>query len=83
MRRFVLLRHEDVTGISGTGVIAEGVEFSDGSVALRWPSHRPSTVMWESVNDAISIHGHHGRTVICWIDPFDRDVAEQAATQRL
>lgn len=83
MRRFVLLRHEDITGLSGTGVIAEGVEFSDGSVALRWPSHRPSTVMWESVNDALCIHGHNGRTVIRWIDPFDSDAPERAASSRL
>lgn len=74
MRRFLLVRHEDITGVSGTGVVAEGVEFTDGSVAVRWSSHRPSTVMWESVDDAITIHGHSGRTVIRWVDPFDRDM---------
>jgi hypothetical protein len=36
MRLFSLVRDEDVSGISGTGPIAEGVEFTDGSVALRW-----------------------------------------------
>lgn len=35
MNRFELVRDVDVTGISGTGVVAEGVEFSDGTVALR------------------------------------------------
>ena len=32
MRLFVLLREEDVTGVSGTGIVAEGVEWQDGRV---------------------------------------------------
>lgn len=31
-RVFVLQRHVDVSGVSGTGEIAEGVEWSDGTV---------------------------------------------------
>ena len=30
MRAFVLRRHKDETGVSGTGIAAEGVEFSNG-----------------------------------------------------
>lgn len=36
MEIFELVRNNDVTGISGVGVVAEGVIFSDGTVALRW-----------------------------------------------
>lgn len=68
MRRFVLNRKEDVSGISGTGVVVEGVEFSDGSVALRWLGDRPSLVFWKNIEDAISIHGHEGKTLVEWID---------------
>lgn len=69
MRRFVLQRNEDVSGISGTGVVAEGVEFSDGRVALRWVTnqHR-STVLWESMEAVQAIHGHNGSTVVEWVD---------------
>jgi hypothetical protein len=35
MRLFLLIRNEDVSGVSGTGIVAEGVEFSDGTVAMR------------------------------------------------
>lgn len=35
IRRFIL-RSEDVSGTSGTGVVAEGVEFSNGQVAIHW-----------------------------------------------
>lgn len=66
-RRFALQRNEDVTGVSGTGTVAEGVEFSDGTVALRWcvGDHR-STVIWPSIDAVSAIHGHDGRTLIQW-----------------
>ena len=65
MRTFVLERDEDVTGISGTGVVAEGVEFEDGTVALRWcvGEHR-STVIWPHIGAVKAIHGHDGKTRI-------------------
>lgn len=68
-RRFELHRDEDETGISGTGVVAEGVEFSDGPVALRWivGEHR-STVVWPGIASVEAIHGHGGRTRIVWVD---------------
>ena len=37
-RRFELHRDDDVSGVSGTGVVAEGVLFSSGRVALEWLS---------------------------------------------
>lgn len=70
MARFLLHRHEDVTGISGTGVVAEGVRFSDGTVVIRWVTgdHR-STVIWPNIEAVIAIHGHGGTTTVEWIDP--------------
>jgi hypothetical protein len=69
MRRFELHRDVDESGISGTGVVAEGVEFSDGTVVLKWivGAHR-STVLWESLAAVHAIHGHGGKTKICPID---------------
>lgn len=37
-QRFRLVRHEDVSGVSGTGVVAEGVLFSSGKAVLSWCS---------------------------------------------
>lgn len=67
MRAFHLQRDEDETGISGTGRVAEGIEFSDGKVAIRWivGQHR-STVTWDSIDAVEVIHGHGGRTRIMW-----------------
>jgi hypothetical protein len=67
-RRFQLHRHEDVTGISGTGVVADGVCWPDGSVTIRWRGERRSTVVWSSIEDMQEIHGHGGATTIEWVD---------------
>jgi hypothetical protein len=69
-RRFVLNRLEDVTGVSGTGVIAEGIEFSDGVVCLRWVTEWPSSVVHydRGMESVEHIHGHNGKTQILFID---------------
>ena len=70
MRRFHLQRNVDISGISGTGAIAEGVEFSDGSVTLRWLTAWPtSTVFHDRGMESVeAIHGHGGATQIVWQD---------------
>jgi hypothetical protein len=69
MRMFVLERDEDETGVSGTGVVAEGVEFTDGSAVMKWivGEHR-STALYTSMESIKAIHGHGGKTriVIVW-----------------
>jgi len=69
-RRFVLERTEDVTGVSGVGVVAEGVQFSDGTVALRWASQWPTSVVFHErgVEAVKAVHGHNGLTQIVWQD---------------
>lgn len=77
MRAFRLVRNEDVSGVSGTGVVAEGVEFSDGVVALRWivppgvPGHGfPTSVVFHDngIASVEAVHGHSGRTRIEFAD---------------
>jgi len=58
MRRFQLHRDQDVTGVSGTGVVADGVLFPDGAVTIRWRGDRPSTVAWACIEDAFHVHAH-------------------------
>lgn len=68
MRRFELVRHEDVNGISGTGVVAEGVEFSDGRCCMRWMTDTASTAAYDSLDDLRAIHGHSGASTIVFLD---------------
>jgi hypothetical protein len=68
-RRFHLQRDHDVTGVSGTGVVAEGVLWPDGTASVRWLGERPSIVFWDDISHAEYVHGHGGATRIVWDDP--------------
>lgn len=69
-RRFVLARDTDITGVSGTGIVAEGVEFSSGVVALTWLSAWPTSVVFHDrgIESVQAVHGHGGATRIVWLD---------------
>lgn len=69
MRRFHLYRYQDVSGVSGVGTIAEGVEFHDGQCALSWFGQHHVIGVYPSVKDIEQVHGHQGATVIKWLDP--------------
>lgn len=69
-RRHLLVREEDVSGVSGTGVVCEVVEFSDGHAALHWiDSPYPwTTPCPEGVGAIEAIHGHGGKSRVVSID---------------
>lgn len=68
-RRFLFERHEDETGTSGEGVAVEGVVFPHGGVVLMWLGEVRSIVEWPSLEVALGINGHEGRTRVKWLDP--------------
>ena len=68
MRRFFMMRIEDESGVSGTGVILEGVEFSNGKCAITWLSHMGVVGTYDSIKVVQSLHGHEGKTKLKWID---------------
>ena len=68
-RRFHLQRDTDITGVSGTGRVADGILWPDGTVSIRWTGSMPSTVFWHSIANALHVHGHGGHTTIVWDDP--------------
>ena len=68
MQRFELHRTEDLSGSSGTGIVAQGVIFSDGRVAMRWLIAPHSTGLYDSAGDLLAIHGHEDRTRLVVID---------------
>ncbi len=69
-RRFVLDRIEDPTGVSGTGVVAWGCAFPDGTAVLRWNTEWPSSVVHydRGMESIEAVHGHGGKTAIRWLD---------------
>ena len=64
MRKFYLLRHEDVNGHSGTGVVAEGVIFDDGTGAFTWLTPMKTVTVFMKMADIRLMHGHDGRTEV-------------------
>ncbi|MFF4777537.1 hypothetical protein ACFY05_32240 [Microtetraspora fusca] len=68
MRRFILVRDVDVSGISGEGTVVWGIEFPDGVCAYRWNSAWKTTCIADSIADIIKIHGHEGATRLVWLD---------------
>ncbi|MBF6072709.1 hypothetical protein [Nocardia farcinica] len=62
VRFFQLHRDRDVTGYSGTGVVADGVIWPDGAVSMRWRGPVRTTVEAACLADIQTIHGHDGAT---------------------
>ena len=67
MKYFILERFEDATGISGIGIVVEGIIWSDGTVAYRWLSDIATTIIADSIEDVMVLHGHDGRTKIKYV----------------
>jgi hypothetical protein len=68
-RTFWLDRRTDVTGASGTGHVADGVLWPDGTVTIKWLGRYASEVSWPQGMTAVeAIHGHDGRTTVIWHD---------------
>lgn len=70
MRRFHLVRKEDLSGVSGTGVVAEGIEFDNGSVAMCWLTKYHIIETAPNVHTIEAVHGHGGRTYVEFLDPL-------------
>lgn len=69
-----MYRSEDVSGLSGEGIVAEVVEWADSTVTMRWlPSTsstgiardvRPTTVEHPNLRNVLALHDHDGRTFL-------------------
>ncbi|MEC4811880.1 MAG: hypothetical protein SAK29_01145 [Scytonema sp. PMC 1069.18] len=67
LNTFKLVRHKDVSGISGTGIVAVGCCFDSclgHPCVMQWLSDRPSTFWYPDVATIKQIHGHQGKTTI-------------------
>ena len=61
---YELVRDEDVSGISGTGRVGDVVVFPNGKVVVAWdtPAKISTVVIYDKLEDAVTIHGHRGKT---------------------
>ena len=73
IRTFTVARQYDETGISGEGVVIEGVTLATGQCVAHWlfPPPRGSIAVFDSMSDFITVHirPHPGnRTIITYDD---------------
>jgi hypothetical protein len=80
-----ITRNEDVHGISGTGEPAEVVEFSDGSIAVRWLGKDASTNVTNNIKNVVNVHGHAGKSEVEWLweEPTPRDPMEEIFDKKI
>jgi hypothetical protein len=94
-RRFELHRDVDVSGISGTGVVADGwvhdtalhirhwhewhLDLPPGWVRLVWRGEHSSTSLWSNLATMLAIHGHNEMTRVVWLDEEPDDQADDAS----
>lgn len=64
MKRFTMYRrsppptHDENQANNPDEPQFEGVQFSDGTVAVRWMTAMRSTSIWVSMDEMLAIHGH-------------------------
>lgn len=60
-RRYAYFRHKDISNFSGTGLVFEVAEFSDGHAAIHWLGDRPLTTPHPNgIKEIMEIHDHNG-----------------------
>lgn len=67
-RIFYLIRLVDPTGISGTGIVADGTQFQDGTCVLGWATDIGSVAVYRSIDHIRKLHCHGHDSVILWED---------------
>jgi hypothetical protein len=58
IRTFTMCRQSDESGISGTGVVVEGVVYATGQCVAHWllPAKNGSIAIFDSLRDFLEIH---------------------------
>lgn len=68
LKIFFLERSQDVSGISGVGIIAEGCLFDSGEAVVHWFGAHASINIYKSIDDILFVHGHNGSTKLIFKD---------------
>lgn len=67
----LLIRLEDVSGVSGTGIVADVIQLRTGKVIVSWlpsQSNVSQIEIFDSEQDLLAIHGHEGKTDLIWME---------------
>jgi len=58
IRTFTVCRRSDETGVSGDGIVIEGIELATGQAVVHWlwPRPRGSIAVFDSFSDFVKVH---------------------------
>ena len=76
-RLYVLRRDTDTTGYSGTGDVADIVEWPDGTVSMRWRGPERTFCNGDSLAQLATIHGHNGASRIVALPDLASDTGDE------
>lgn len=68
MRRFEIRTDMTLGALAHNCRIAQGCQFSDATVAVRWLNGPHRTILLDSIDDLIAAHCHDGRNHLLWLD---------------
>jgi len=80
IRSFTVCRQYDQTGVSGDGVVIEGVILATGQAVIHWlfPPPRGGIAIFDSMNDFVKVHikPHPGNKTIITYEDGEQDTFE-------
>lgn len=79
-RLFRLVRTEDESGVSGTGHVADGVAWHDGTCTVHWRTQHTSTTVYRDFATVLAIHGHGGKTTAVFAETVRIALADGIVT---
>ena len=73
IRTFTVCRQSDETGVSGDGIVIEGIELATGQAVVHWlwPRPRGSIAVFDSMADFLKVHikpHPENKTILTWDD---------------
>ncbi len=74
IKTFALVRDEDVSGVSGKGVVAVGAVFPTGRVITEWLPGKVdvrSFNIYQNIGELELVNGHGGLTKVVWDYPVE------------
>ena len=83
LRSFTLVRSEDVSGSSGLGIVATGIELHDGQIVLKWERPPYATALYRDLHAMMMVHEHGGKTKVVFHQcPFSLALKKSASKKK-
>lgn len=78
LQQFYLLRTKDISGVSGCGIIAQGVIFSSNRCVVEWKMPFMTITIFSNIEELKMIHSHGGATKVIMGTPSKKLIEKYA-----